>query len=160
MGFTESRADPDLWIKQAANSESYEYIASHIDDFVIVSKTPEIYIKKLQEAFPIRNIERNPTSYLGNDLTLNKNKTMKVSMTKYINETIRRFEQKHGTLRKENVPHSPNDHPEEDDSPNLNDEKRTLYQSIIGVCQWISIAGKMDISFTVSSLSRFASNPR
>ena len=30
----------------------------------------------------------------------------------------------------------------------------------MGVCQWISIAGRLDICFAVSSLSRFAANPR
>ena len=47
-----------------------------------------------------------------------------------------------------------------DDSPRLNDEGKNKYQSIIGICQWISTAGRMDITFSVSSLSRFSSAPR
>ena len=30
----------------------------------------------------------------------------------------------------------------------------------MGICQWISIAGRMDITFAVSSLRKFASKPR
>ena len=52
------------------------------------------------------------------------------------------------------------DHPEEDDTPFLNEEGITQFQSIIGVCQWIQLAGRFDITFAVSSLSRFAARPR
>ena len=73
---------------------------------------------------------------------------------------IRRFEIKHGTLREKNVPSSPGDHSENDESPLLDDEGITDFQSVIGVCQWISIPARMDITFLVSSISRFASKPR
>ena len=85
---------------------------------------------------------------------------MKISLEKYVNEIVRKFELKHGTLRKENVPYHSNDHPELDDTPLLNSEGITDYQSIIGVCQWISISSRMDITFAVSSLSRFAAKPQ
>ena len=57
--------------------------------------------------------------------------TVKVSLEKYIHEVIRKFESKYGEIRKENVPHSPSDHPETDDSPKLNKEGINKYQSII-----------------------------
>jgi len=81
-------------------------------------------------------------------------------LEKYVKEVVRKFEIKYGTLRKENVPSSPNDHPELDDSPLLNSDGITDYQSVIGVCQWVSISARMDIAFAVSSLSRFSTNPR
>ena len=85
---------------------------------------------------------------------------MKISQTKYIKEVIRKFELKYGSLRKENVPISPGDHPELDDMPLLDAQGITEFQSIIGVLQWIAISSRMDITFAVSSLSRFASNSR
>ena len=63
-------------------------------------------------------------------------------------------------LRKENLPHSHNGHPENDDSPLLNEQGITKFQRIIGVCQWVSISARMDITFAVLSLSRFAAKPR
>ena len=85
---------------------------------------------------------------------------MKVSSKTYINEVIRRYEDKYGSLRKENVAFTPNDHPELDDTPLMDKTGITSYQSNIGICQWISTAGRFDITFVVSSLSRFSNKPR
>ena len=160
IGFKPSRADADLWLKESDDGITYDYIATHVDDVICVGKSPEKYIDILKEQFPIRNIELTPAYYLGNTLERRDNRTMKVSLKKYINEIITRHEKKNGSLRKENVPHSPSDHPELDDSPHLNSDGITQFQSIMGICQWISIAGRLDITFAVASLSRFSNNPR
>ena len=160
MGLAPTRADPDLWIKTTSNGQSYDYIATHVDDLIVVSKNPEQYLDKLKENFPLRHVHENPDFYLGNNMVTRKDSTVKVSLEKYIREVIRKFESDYGELRKENVPHSPSDHPELDDSPKLDDDGRNKYQSVIGICQWISVAGRMDITFAVSSLSRFASSTR
>ena len=158
MGFKPSRADPDLWIKLSNDKTHYEYIATHVDDVIVASKEPDTYISKLQEKFPIRNVKTSPEYYLGNDLEI-KGKTMRVSCTKYITEILRRYENKYGQLRKENVPASPGDHPEMDDTPLLDKNGVTHFQSVVGITQWISIAGRFDITFAVSSISRFSSKP-
>ena len=160
MGFVPTRADPDLWIKHDTKAGKYEYIATYVDDIIIVSRDPMKYIDIIKSKFPIRNIEEMPEYYLGNNLEVRGNKTIKVSSRKYISEIIKRYEVKHGSLRKENVPASPNDHPEDDESPLLDDDGRRHYQSNIGICQWICIAGRLDIAFAVSSLSRFSQSPR
>ena len=160
LGFVPSRADPDLWIKESDDGTHYEYIGTHVDDLIIVSKNPMKYIDIIKTIYPLRNVEENPEFYLGNNVKINPKGSIKISMEKYIKEVIRRFENKHGTLRKENSPHASNDHPELDDSPLLDSQGITDYQSIIGVCQWISISARMDITFAVSSMSRFASKPR
>jgi len=131
-----------------------------VDDLIIASKNPDRYIEKLKEKYPLRHVEKNPDFYLGNNVSRRDDGTIKISLEKYIKEVVRRFELKHGTLRKENVPSSPGDHPENDDTALLNEEGITDFQSIIGVCQWISLAARMDITHAVSSLSRFAAKPR
>ena len=160
MGFTPSRADPDLWIKESEDKDHYEYIATYVDDIIIVSKNPKKYMDNIKEIFPIRNEAIMPSYYLGNNLKMNGNGTMKVSSEKYIQEVLRKYQKDHGQLREEKVPATHNDHPEEDDTPYLNHEGTTHFQSIIGICQWISISGRMDITFAVSSISRFCANPR
>ena len=160
MGFSPTRSDPDLWMKMANDGDHYEYIATYVDDLIIISKNPEKYMDTIKKIYPVRNEEESPTYYLGNNLQVRENRTIKVSSEKYILEILRKHEATHGQLRKEKVPSVPNDHPEEDDSPYLNSDGITEFQSIIGVCQWIQIAGRFDITFAVSSLSRFASNPR
>ena len=118
------------------------------------------YLEFIKRKFPIRNIEEMPEYYLGNNLEIRCNNTIKVSSSKYITEVISRYENKYGSLKKENVPATPSDHPELDDTPVLNEEGRRHYQSNIGICQWISTAGRLDIAFAVSSLSRFSQSPR
>ena len=160
MGFRPTRADPDLWIRLSEDNNKYEYIATYVDDIIIVSENPMIYINIIKDQFPLRNVEETPEYYLGNNLEIRNNRTIKIHSKKYITEVISKYEKRYGTLKKENVPASPGDHPEEDDSPHLNDEGRQHYQSNIGICQWICTAGRMDIAFAVSSLSRFSQSPR
>ena len=114
----------------------------------------------MKKSYPLRNVEENPEYYLGNNIQNNNDGTIKISLEKYVKEVVRSFEVKYGTLRKEKVPYSPNDHPETDDTPLMDDQGITNFQSIIGVCQWIGISARMDITFAVSSLSRFSSKPR
>ena len=47
-------------------------------------------------------------------------------------------------------------HPE---SPLLDDQGLKLYQTLIGMAQWACTIGHLDISFAVSSLSRFSTAP-
>ena len=51
-------------------------------------------------------------------------------------------------------------HPELDDSDFLNTEEHKQFQHIIGLGQWIVLTGRIDITYAVSSLARFASSPR
>ena len=96
----------------------------------------------------------------GNNLEVRDDRTVRVGSTKYITEIINQYESQYGELRKNNVHAIPNDHPECDDSPPLNYEGIKRFQQMVGVCQWINIAGRYDINYGISSLRRFASGPR
>lgn len=159
MGFVQCRADPDLWIKRNKSNDGYEYIATYVDDLILVMEDPQPYIDHIKDKFPIRNIEFNPEYYLGANLEINEN-NIKVSMEKYVREVIRKYESTNGSIRKENVPSTPHDHPELDESPFLDEAGITHFQSVMGICQWISTAARMDITFSVQSLSRFGAKPR
>ena len=135
MGFTLSRADLDLWLKLSSEHDKYEYIATYVDDIIIVTINPTQYLDVLADKFSMKHIETNPKYYLGNNLEIDDTKRMKVSSKTYISEVIRRYEDKYGSLRKENVPSTPNDHPELDDISLLNETGITRYQSNIGICQ-------------------------
>jgi hypothetical protein len=54
----------------------------------------------------------------------------------------------------------PGDHPEEDDSPLLDNEQHRLYKSMIGMLQSMVSIGRMGICYAVSSMSRFCVSPR
>ena len=86
MGFHSCRADPDLWLKITDDGKKYEYIATYVDDIIIVAKDPMKYMNLLKSKFPIQNIEEMPEYYLGNNIEMRKNKTIKISSKKYIKE--------------------------------------------------------------------------
>ena len=114
---------------------------------------------EIEMHFKLRDITDQPSYYLGNDLMKKGNK-FHISSSRYIKEVIRKYQEIHGSLRQETVPMRPGVHPETDDSSLLEPEQVKEFQHIIGVCQWLIVAGRFDISYAISSLSRFSSAPR
>jgi len=159
MGFTPTRADQDLWYKKSKDHDGYDYIATHVDDIAIAAKRPSEYMSLIEQEFTVRNKTESPSYYLGNDLKDKKGK-LHISNEKYIKEMLRKHQDKHGSLKKQNIPMPTKTHPELDDSPLLNDDKTREYQQIVGVGQWLVVAGRLDITHAIASLSRFSSAPR
>ena len=62
-------------------------------------------------------------------------------------------------LKKMISPMSNNVHPEMDKSTLLDENKIKHFQKIIRIYQWLIVAGRFDICYTVSSLSRFQVAP-
>ncbi|MGH3054901.1 MAG: reverse transcriptase domain-containing protein, partial [Gaiellaceae bacterium] len=159
MGFLPSRADADLWYIKSVHHNGYDYIGTHIDDLIIAAKHPHQYMTMIEQEFIVRNIQDSPSSYLGLDFTI-RNNTVQISTKTYTTEVLKRYEAKYGTLKKENIPMSPNVRPELDASALLHTDGITHYQHVIGISQWLVTSGRFDIAFAVSSLSRFSCAPR
>ncbi|MGH7955112.1 MAG: Ty1/Copia family ribonuclease HI, partial [Gloeomargaritales cyanobacterium] len=156
LGFKPSLIDPNLWMMKIQSW--YEYICTHIDDFLIASRTAKKIMKQLLTIYKIRNI--GPPSYLlGADITRQK-KFWTIGSKTYVGEIIKRIEAIFGQLAKHKVPMVAGDHPEEDESEILCTSDRELYQMLIGMAQWIVNLGRLDIIFALSSLNRFSSCPR
>ena len=64
-----------------------------------------------------------------------------ISCKNYIKEVITHIEHQYGTLRKEKSPSISGDHPVQDDSTILDNEKHKEYQSLIGMVQWLVTLG-------------------
>ena len=159
LGFTPSRADPDLWVKES--EQGYDYIATHVDDLIVVAKQPQEYIALIEQEFALRNIESEPAYYLGTSLKRIEDGRIVMNSENYIKESIRKYETKHNiTLKKEALPMKANAHPELDVSPLLDTGKHKEFQHIIGLGQWMVLTGRIDICYAISSLARFAAGPR
>jgi hypothetical protein len=130
-----------------------------VDDLIIAAKHPSKYMNDIEQEFLIRNKEDSPSYYLGNNIKKVGN-NLHVSTAKYVNEVLRKYQSTYGDIRKENLPIPTKAHPELDETPLLNAEGIKHYQHIIGICQWLVVAGRFDINYAVSSLSRFAAAPR
>ena len=92
MGFNPSRPNQDLWWRKSNDYEGYDYVATHVDDIIIVSKNPTQYMIKLEQEFNIRNIEDSPSYYLGNNIKriLNISTLPQLNISKKRSENMKR----------------------------------------------------------------------
>lgn len=161
MGFIPTRFDPNVWLKKREDEKGYDYISTYVDDFLITAKNPWPYMEQLQNVYKIKNPEECPTNYLGATYVGSPEEYWTINCKAYIKEALTNIERIHNEqLREEKTPCTTNDHPEEDESPIVNNKLHRQYQSFIGMAQWLVTLGRIDICYTVSSLSRFCAAPR
>ena len=159
LGFRPTRYDNDVWIKDGDDGKTYDYLCTHVDDFMIVSKKPEVIMKALEDTYNIKG-KGPPDYYLGNDYKQIKGNRWAIGCKRYLKEAIGRIESIFGPLPKRNVPLPGNDHPEEDDTEILSDDKHRKYQMLIGMLNWVVAVGRFDVAHATASMSRFSSCPR
>ena len=127
-------------------------------DAIIAAKNPSKYMHEIEMHFNIRGITDSTNYYLGNELLQVGNK-INVTPKKYVNEILCNYKRTHSDLKKEVPPMMVKEHPELYDSTLLNEKYHKSFQHNIGVCQWMIVAGKFDLAYAVSSLSRFLDAP-
>jgi hypothetical protein len=160
LGFQPTRFDNDVWIKRRSDGSGYDYISTYVDDFLITALDPWMYMKRLQEIYVIKD-PKTPDVYLGATYTGDPSNNWSINAKQYIRESIRQIEKGLGIqIREEKTPMKTNDHPEEDESPILDNDMHREYQSLIGMLQWAVSLCRIDICYAVSSMSRFCSCPR
>jgi hypothetical protein len=163
MGFFACRYDRDVWMRKRETDDGYDYICTHVDDFKIVAREPQRWQEQISAAFLLKSIGP-PAYYLGNDYNFSVEENAWVlSCATYVKECIRRIESEFpldGGLWTQRTPLPEGCHPELDDSTLLTDVGIRKFQMLIGMAQWACTIGRLDISFAVSSLSRFSASPR
>ena len=70
--------------------------------FVMISlrTAREKYLDIMKQQYPIQHIEMTPEYYLGNNIEIRENNTIKINSLKCIKEIIEKYEKKYGELRK------------------------------------------------------------
>ena len=160
LGFVPTRYDEDVWIRQREAKDGYDYICTHVDDFMIVARNPQRWLDPLQQHFVIKHAGK-PKSYLGNDLILDERTGLyRMGSVTYLKEALTRIEKIFGEIKKQKSPMSNKARPETDTSPLLCTKDHRTYQMLIGIAQWLVSCGRMDINYSVTSLSRFNASPR
>ena len=90
-------------------------IATHVDDLIIVSKTPQECISLIEQEYALRNVEPDQSYCLGSRLKRLENGRIQTNMEECSEEAIGKYESKHNlSLKKENIPISPDAKPEID----------------------------------------------
>ena len=160
MNFTPSKAEDDIWMRDMG--DHYEYIAVYVDDLLIASKNPQAIIDSL-ESVPFALKGTGPVSFhLGCDYFRDEDGTLCVGPKTYIERMVGEYERLFGVKpsTKARSPLEPNDHPELDTSPILDEDGVRKYQSLIGTLQWAITLGRFDIATAVMTMSSFRVAPR
>ena len=163
--FRPSRADPDLWLRKAADG-SYEYIARYVDDVMFFSKTPEKIIHYLEEFYTMKGVGY-PQFYLGGDVVdfppswEEHNVSFGLSTHTYIKNCIENLERMCSTtFKRVSVPHDPNYHPELDTTELCSSADQSKYRSLLGSANWMVTLGRFDISYSVNTFAQYGIAPR
>ena len=54
IGFAPTRFDIDFWINLAESGDSYKYMCTYVDDFMIASKAPEDAVELTNKEYHIK----------------------------------------------------------------------------------------------------------
>jgi len=162
FGFQPSKIEEDIWMRD--KGDHYEYIAVYVDDLMIVSRNPQGIIDELTSD-PV-NFKLKGTGplkfHLGCDYFRDEEGTLCVAPIKYIDRMVDTYKNLFGSApnMRAGSPIEQNDHPEMDDTPLLDEEGISKYQSLIGVLQWTISLGRFDLGTTVMTMSSFRVAPR
>ena len=163
MGFTPSKADPCVSMRENKTLKCYEYLAIYVDDLCIAAQDPGQIIQTLKEDFKLKVKGDGPLSHhLGADYTRDKDNTLVCHPKKYIERLAESYHSmfKRNPPKNMRTPLDKNDHPELDDSELLNGDSIQHYITMIGQLQWLVTQGRFDIHAHVTTMSRFRSAPR
>ena len=105
-------------VEKLDQHKGYDYIATHVDNLIIMTKEPQKYMNHIEQHFQVRDVMDSPKSYLGNDVILN-GKKIHISTKTYVKEAMQKYQENHGVIPKENLPIKPTERPELDKMPLL-----------------------------------------
>jgi len=159
-GFQPSKADPDLWFRDAG--DKYEYICIYVDDLLAMMKNPKEFMERLTShyGYKLKGVGP-PTYHLGANYFRDPDGTLGMGAKDYVKKILANYEMTYGEKpRERKQPLDSDDHPEIDTSELLDEAGIAQYQTLIGELQWAVALGRFEIFSAVSSLSRFRVSPR
>lgn len=142
--------------------DHYEYIVVYIDDLGITSKDPKAIVDKLEGKYGFKLKGTGPIKFhLSCDYFCDSQGMLCFAPRKYIEKMIDTYVRLFGMkpTKQYTVPLEKGNHPEIDNSEELGLEETKIYQYLIGVMQWAIQLGRMDITTTVMTTSRFQATP-
>ena len=177
MGFDHSLADNDFWMRKDTKPDGtfyYSYILVYVDDILIVSHAPTVYMDRLSKHYYVKkNSIGPPKLYLGTaykQVTDRSGKKAWASSTdQYVREATSivfdRMELMGFKLTKR---HKSPEHPfssetyrpELDLSDPCDSSEHQFFQQTVGIARWMIEIGRIDIAYEISLMSRYLAAPR
>jgi Reverse transcriptase (RNA-dependent DNA polymerase) len=161
MGFIPCKSDPDVWMRNAI--DHWEYVCVYVDDLAIMMKDPAQFFKDIKAIGGYNLKGTDEIRYhIGGDFFRDTDGTLCYGAKTYINRLKVTFERLFPgeKLHPFKSPLEPNDHPELDQTPELDEEGIAKYQSLIGALQWAVSLCRWDIHQAVMTLGRFRAAPK
>ena len=174
MGFTSSRADPDVWMKAARKPDGtkyYEYILVYVDDILVISHDTKPIMERIGELYRLKEGSVGPpTRYLGADVrkvTLDDgSEAWALSPDSYCKVAVDNVERElqertgHRLKKRADTPLPGGYKPEVDITEELDTELHSLFMQMIGSSRWMCELGRLDILHETSILSSYMASPR
>lgn len=151
LGFTKSNADPNLYIKDNV------YLLLYVDDNLIVGPRDQVDIVKTQLASRWKCKDLGPAIlFVGLQINRDRNKTLQIHQSSYVSRLLTRF-----GLDQANSRRLPFDSGVrlEPDTPFEDASLIRLYQQLVGCLLYLSNRSRPDISWCVTQLARYMSQP-
>jgi hypothetical protein len=157
--------------------EYYEYMIVYVDDILVASHDPKPIMEGIKLRFELKSDKYGePTDFLGAQLkkriiydseSKQSFECWSMSSQTYVKAAVKNIEErlKKGDLpglklSKGLTPMSDKYQPEVDMSEELNAERTTYYQELIGILPWAVEIGRVDVLLEVSMMSSQLANPR
>jgi len=174
MGFKDTRADPNVYIRRARKDDGYEYyemLLVYVDDVLIISHKPGSIADEIDNHYKIKPGSRGaPERYLGADAKVQTGRGQEVwstSSKSYVQNAVKIVENllKEDGLElrspaKTKNPFPTNYRPEIDVTEELGPDLLSRYLQLIGMLRWAVELGRLDIYLEVSLLSQYQASPR
>ena len=164
FGFSPSRGDPDVWIKD--KGDHYEYVAVYVADLLYAGKDPRKFWDSVQSlGYKLKGVDK-PEYHLGAtfERVVDPEQCMTWGPKRFIEKMLDQYEHMFGEKvksgRRIHAPLEPSDHPELDTSEFCVEKDKAKYMSMIGSLQWAVSLGRLDIACATMTMSRFRIQPR
>ena len=167
-------SDPDVWMqpgKQPDGHEVNEYILLYVDDALSIGVNAEKMLREeIGRFFGLKEESIGPPKiYLGGRMREvileNGVKAWSISSSQYVKAAVKNVESYLDTIgqklsAKADTPIQTSYRPELDVTEELEPQKASYYQSLIGILRWMVELGRVDICLEVSMLSSHLALPR
>ena len=163
LGFFQSKAEPQIFMRRSKIGAYYEYLCSCVDDLSFAVDNPNRLINEPTKGpFCFKLKGTGPLNFhLGCGFGRDIDKTLYLDPKQHVEKLLDTFKDMFGELpKKKDTPLVPNDHPEMDISESLEDEDTEKHLSLIGQSQWAVSLGRWDIQTAVMTVSSFRVAPR
>ena len=161
LGFQPSKADSDLWMRDCKTH--YEYIATWVDDLLIVPHEPMQIITDLEKVFQLKGTGV-PEYYLGGDIRRvqkDGKSYLQTDAKTYIARICEKVESlMEWKLRHFMSPEDPEYHLELDESDILEGNDVSKFGMLVSSQNWPVMLGQYDIQHATQTLARYSRIPR